>query len=153
MLKQTPAKYLLSALACAALMACGGGSENPPVDGQVFVSLTPATDALVVAGERLAITADATATLASVTSQAWTVTQLSGTKTSAVPAVTDVACASAVVVTGQGTAPGLRDGTSVCSTYVTVPEATPSSEWVVHHVAKSATSTPQATNLYSKWRG
>jgi hypothetical protein len=33
MFKQTPAKYLLSALTCAALMACGGGSENPPVDG------------------------------------------------------------------------------------------------------------------------
>ncbi len=155
--------FKLNTLAAAAILvtltACGGGGGGSdagsgaggpggsswlapaPLTGLVANKVLPATTSVVLAGQPLQISAEATAVLASVTSQAWTVTQVSGTTTTtSAPTIADAGCAGAVVSPGNvASSKALgHNGSSLCSTVVVVPADAPTSEWVISNVSKSA---------------
>lgn len=139
-------KSILTAAGCAGLAALlsacgGGGSGTISGTGEVSNSVSPGGTVAIVAGNRVNVASSAKVYFGSVTSHKWSVTQVSGPAAPEAPTVADANCAGATIAPGnpsEGSNPG-RNGTSNCSTSVVVPMDTPTSEWVVENVARSAT--------------
>ncbi len=128
------------ALLAAVLAGCGGGGSDIIHSGEVSNTVEPAAGMTVSAGSRLDITSYAVASSDSISSHAWTITQAGGTGTNSAPVIGDPSCSRASVVTGAPPSNNgvSKDGSSRCTTFITVPQDTPASEWVVENVAKSS---------------
>ena len=152
----------LSLIAVSSLLAaCGGGgggglgessgSSSAAMTNQV----TPNGVVEVEAGKNIQINSTVKVLRSSVTSQKWTVSQLSGSTpaTGQSPAVVDASCETASKV--PGSAPGVNSiagltGSANCSTSLVIPSGIGSSEWTLSNTAIAADSSSASGSFIFK---
>lgn len=151
MLARNLFKSALSIAAVLALTACGGGGEAttgglaPDLSnvGAITNTVLVGQGGTVPAGSSLSLQADAVVTKGAILAHKWTITQSGGIAVTAsqVPKILDADCATAVKVVGAAPAPTAltgKEGRSLCTTDLVVPDDTPNSQWTVTNIAASA---------------
>ncbi|MCC5612047.1 hypothetical protein LC612_36275, partial [Nostoc sp. CHAB 5834] len=133
-------KLALVAAAAGILVACGGGGSTVAPSGQVTNKVSPNGATTALAGQRVAVAAEAKASFDAIVGHTWKITKTAGDQAVPTPPTfADASCAGANVVPGKramANAPGIN-GTSHCATELVIASDTPASEWLVENTARS----------------